>query len=165
MAIVGKRSQLLGLVQTKAAQYKVDPKLLDAIIIVESAYNPWAVRFEQDFPHIAVPTVFAKNNRTTIATERMLQKFSWGLCQVMGGTARYLSYGGPLTQLVDPEINLTVACKFLANLANEYPVDVQDQIAAYNAGSARRVSGSAGMRYVNQDYVNKVVKAMKMITF
>ena len=157
MTLIGSRPQLLSLVRNKALALKVDAKLLDAIITVESAYDPWAVRYEENYSYIAVPNVFAKNNRTTILTERTCQKISWGLSQTMGGTARFLGYGGPLPKLVDPDLNLTVACKLLVKLANEYP-QISDQIAAYNAGSVRRTPQG---EYVNQEYVNKVMNVYK----
>lgn len=156
MVQVGKRHQLLPLVETVATRYKIDAKLLDAIVTAESAYNPYAVRYEPNYNYITIPDSYAKNNRISIQTEKQCQKISWGLGQIMGGTARFIGYGGPLTQLVEPELNLTYVCKYLLRLANEYP-HVDDQIAAYNAGSVRKNSKA---QYVNQGYVDRVMGLM-----
>ena len=162
MALIGKRQQLLTFVKTTADKFKIDANLLDAIIVVESAYNPWAVRYEPNYNHVAIPDTFAKNNRISVQTERQCQKMSWGLAQLMGGTARFLSYGGPLTQLLDPETNIICSAKYILKLMVEFPY-LDDQIAAYNAGSPKKKSTGSGTEYVNQDYVSKVMRTMETL--
>jgi soluble lytic murein transglycosylase-like protein len=84
-------------------------------------------------------------------TERHTQMCSWGLMQVMGGTARELGLTGYLSQLCDPETGVQYGCRYLRRLFERYQI-WDDAIAAYNAGSPRRV----GPTYVNQGYVDKV---------
>jgi soluble lytic murein transglycosylase-like protein len=156
MPPIGRRQQLHPLVKSVAVRFNVDPELVDALVIVESSYNPWALRYEEHFHWLTNAELYAINNRITTATETQCQKFSWGLCQIMGGTARSLGFGGPLTKLMDPELNTVYACKYLGKLASKYPA-LDDMIAAYNAGSPRKGDNGA---YVNQGYVDKVKKAM-----
>ncbi len=108
MPIIGQRDQLLPLVIETAKKYRIDPAMLDAIIVTESAYNPWSIRFEPDFKPTTIPNGFAKKNGITAETEGQLLKFSFGLCQIMGDTARRLGFCGMLTSLCDPGTNLAL---------------------------------------------------------
>lgn len=137
-------------------RWRVDPKLMSAIITVESAWNPWAVRYEPNYGYPVVPDGYARTNNISKETERQCQHFSWGLCQVMGGTARYLGYNGALTQLLDPFTNLMYGCKYLSSKLKEYPT-TRDLISAYNAGTP--VMMPTG-KYANQDYVDRVLAAL-----
>lgn len=142
------------LIQSIAPKYNLDPKLITAFVQVESNFDTWAVRYEDHFEYIFNAELFAKANRITEATETQCQKMSWGLMQIMGGTARGLGYKGPLTALTDGEYNLHLACKYLVQLGRRYPGHSADIISAYNAGSVRlRPDGD----YSNQDYVEKVI--------
>jgi len=130
-----------------------DVELIYAIIDVESGWNPFAVRYEPHWRYI-VPvsnTMLAKMGITK-DTEEQLQKFSWGLMQIMGSVARELNYTEILTKLVIPAENINVGIRKVMALAKKYK-NIEDIIASYNAGSPRKISG----KYVNQDYVDKVL--------
>ncbi len=149
---------LRALVKEKCRNYpSVDPKLVDAIIQVESGYNPWAVRYEPKFTIRNIPDKYARMNGITVETERVLNKMSFGLGQIMGSTARWLGFQGPLTALCDPELNVTWMCKYLIKLKTENHV-LENVIASYNAGSVRR---DAEGKLVNQDYVDKVIAKLR----
>lgn len=135
---------------------KLDPILVAAIISVESAWNNWTVRAEPQFKWTWMVEEYAPKLQITETTERTLQKTSWGLMQLMGGTARELGYEGMLTQLCLPELGLDWGLRYLARIAKRH-TQLTDQIAAYNAGSPRR---GAGGQYKNQGYVDKVLAAM-----
>jgi len=91
-------------------------------------------------------------------TEKMFQKTSWGLMQVMGGVAREYGFRGWVTDLLDPVTNLKYGCTHLVNIKSRKNVkSLTDQIAAYNAGSPRRKAGC----YVNQVYVDSVMDKIK----
>lgn len=151
-----QREKLLPLVREKALKYNLDYKLLDAIIQVESSYNIYAVRFEAKSKSFVIPSKFAKINFITDETEEMLQKFSWGICQVMGSTARWLGYQGPIPHLCNADTNLNWACRFISRLKDQHGV-IENIIASYNAGSVRRKPDGS---FINQAYVNKVVSVM-----
>ena len=71
-------------------RFGVDARLMAAIITVESAWKPFAVRFEPKFNLRTLDCAkFAKDQGITEETERMLSMCSWGLGQVMGATALY----------------------------------------------------------------------------
>lgn len=134
--------------------FGVDDRVMAAIITVESAWRHWAVRFEPGFDLGESPTAkYAKENHITAATEAVLEKCSWGLGQVMGATARWLGFSGPLNSLCEPHTGMLWAVKYYARLSKRYE-SRDDRIAAYNAGSAVR----KGAAYANQAYVDKVLK-------
>lgn len=151
-----RRKKHLPIVKRLAKANNIPFRLLDAIITTESSYDQWAVRYEVNFKVNEDVVVFARKNGTTRATEVELEKFSWGLGQVMGGTARWLGYDGPLPLLCMPEQNILVMVKFINWLQNRY-TDNDEVIAAYNAGSARY---NADGSFRNQNYVDKVHKNM-----
>jgi soluble lytic murein transglycosylase-like protein len=142
------------LICEKSEQYNVDKNLIKAIIKVESAFNPLAIRYEPNFLYFVDVEKFAKKNNISIATEGILQKCSYGLMQLMGATARSLGFEDTLIKLFDPNLNLDWGLSFLSKLLKKYD-SIEDVIASYNAGVARRREG----RYVNQSYVDKVMKA------
>jgi soluble lytic murein transglycosylase-like protein len=133
----------------------VDADLMCAIFTVESAWDPYAVRFEPIFNISRHPAEkYAKKLGITAETERTLARCSWGLGQVMGTTARHLGFDGPLPMLCDPYTGATWAVRYMLRLQKRFP-DRNDQIAAYNAGTA---TFDTYKRYVNQAYVDKVLK-------
>ncbi len=131
-------------------------ELLAAIAKVESDFRPWAGRYETNYGWITSDTKrLAKENGITERTEIIWQKTSWGLCQIMGGTARDLGFEGLLSELLDPDLNLKYAMKLIDQLfARGYKED--QVISAYNAGAAKY--NETG-KFVNQKYVDKVKKA------
>lgn len=136
------------------ARFRVEPKVVAALITVESEWNPWAVRYEPGFYYTLDIKKYAEKVRITQATELQGQKTSWGLMQIMGGTARWLGYADALTKLVDPQTNLLWGIKYFVRKTEIYS-DVRDQVAAYNAGSARKDPFTG--QYQNQAYVDKVM--------
>jgi hypothetical protein len=136
----------------------VDPRLVAAIIETESSWVPWVVRYEPQFLYTVEVDRWAKAHRQSKATEQMLQRTSFGLMQLMGGTARGLGFEGNLTTLLVPELNVEWGCKLMAQLKQRYR-DRDDQIAAYNAGAAKRDALTG--EYRNQGYVDKVLRAFK----
>ncbi len=166
----------------KAAQaHGLDPDLVAAVCWQESKFNPDALRWEPKFQRKYIdrhPTYEKLDSKT-----RNLLASSLGLMQVMGVIAH--EFGLPLTLLEDlykPAVGLEYGCKKLQNLMRRYGVEenpkseyrlpqetsskarqsraarnprLEDAVAAYNAGIARR--GDKG-GYKNQGYVDKVLK-------
>lgn len=138
---------------------KLDPVLVGAICMVESAGDPWAVRIELHWQYYLELKKYADLNRITQTTEKAMQACSWGLMQVMGSVAREHGYAGPLQRLCEPEIGIRYGCKHLAKFTKKYD-SVYDVIASYNAGSPiKTMEGS----YRNQQYVSKVVQYMNSL--
>ena len=133
--------------------------LVAAIVQTESGGDPMAIRFEPDYKYVIKVNDFARANVITSTTELMLQKSSFGLCQIMGGLARELGHKGSLLELLIPEINLKLSVQHMKNLIVKYPTR-DDMIAAYNAGSPiKNLDG----KYRNQQYVDKVASYLNAL--
>lgn len=149
----------LNIIKAKACEQEVDPMLLAAICWQESRGFVYAVRYEHHFRWTYRIDKFAKMQNITEETEKHLQKQSYGLTQIMGGTARWLGFTGPLPALYKPENNLYWASKYLKYISTK-STNVKDILASYNAGSVvKDIKGN----YKNQAYVDKVFKYYKQI--
>ncbi len=90
-----------------------------------------------------------------------MRSTSFGWCQIMGQTARELGYDKPyLTELCSQEDNILYCIKYVHKLYFRYTI-LEDVIAAYNAGKARK--NFEGV-YVNQEYVDKVLNVYEILT-
>jgi len=177
-----------------AQEFGLDPALICALCEVESGWETRAIRQEVGYTYLyglaAGETgviaciqgaageqlhTLLKEIQSTIATEVVMQKTSWGLMQIMGAVARERGFGGWLTELCDPAVNLEWGCRHLRWMelnADSYGIELcadvltvptrlcglpQSLAAAWNGGAARFVNG----KYANQSYVDRVVKAME----
>jgi soluble lytic murein transglycosylase-like protein len=132
----------------------IDKHLAEAIVIAESAGNPWAINYEpryrylvnvrtgepfrkltpaestSEVPPIDFPTVAGDPDQEWIS-----QQASWGLMQIMGALARELGFKGPyLTELCRVDLNLRLGCVHLGNLLRWANENVEKAVGAYNAG-------------------------------
>ena len=144
-------TELTTLIKSSASRRSLPWELVYAICQVESSLNPSAIRHEPRYRWLV------GDNETMSPAERQDQMTSWGLMQVMGAVARELGHTGPLSDLLDPPTGLFYGCLHLRRFRAKYDI-WPDVIAAYNAGSPRRVAGQIGP-YVNQSYVDKVLAA------
>lgn len=132
------------IVAEAGAAWDVDLALIKAIIGAESEFNPTAYR-----------------------AEPQINDASYGLMQLLYGTARALGFTGATSQLYDPLTNVRLGTRFLADLiktAAQRGYGVDSAVSAYNAGfsavrpgDGKRVTNAAGSLFVNQAYVNRVL--------
>lgn len=143
------------LIKFFSTTYDLEERLVKAICYVESSFQPFASRYEPMWRFVSDASKYAYLCKTTVQTEIMQQSTSWGLMQVMGSVARELKFINYLPMLCLPEHGIEMGCKQLARLSKKYVVR-NDLAAAYNAGEAKH--NSMG-KYINQEYVDKVMKA------
>lgn len=136
------------LIEDAARQSGVPRDLVQAICLVESSMNQWAIRFEAQYRWLS------GNTETMSDTERMGQKTSWGLMQVMGAVARDYGFTGWFPMLCDPATGLKYGTRHLARFYQRHQ-NWPDAIASYNAGAPRRTDAGP---YVNQRYVDDVLR-------
>ncbi|MDR1874376.1 MAG: transglycosylase SLT domain-containing protein [Synergistaceae bacterium] len=149
---------MLGMIILSARQAQIPPELVLAIIETESGGNPYAVRMHPTYAY-TMPQA-KKPAACTLDTELYLQRSSLGLMQIMGATARSVGFDGWLPELFQPALNVQVGVGHLSSLMSKYrnKHGVNGVIAAYNAGSPRKRPDG---KFVNQGYVDKVLKAME----
>jgi hypothetical protein len=141
------------LVKAECERRQINPNVISAIISTESNWQANTARYEKNFTYTFKADLFANMFNITLQTENTLQKFSWGLMQIMGGTARDLGFSGWVPDLCKPEIGVMWGCEYFEKRCMDY-LDLNDQLAAYNAGSVKRKSNGS---YINQEYVDKVL--------
>jgi hypothetical protein len=128
------------------------------MIEVESGGNPQAMRYEPGYKYIYKPEDFARAHKVTLATEIELQKFSYGVLQIMGATARELGFKARMTNLLDGLAGFSWGVLYFARLRHQYTDVEADAVSAYNQGSPRRQFMTN--KYRNQEYVDKVYAAV-----
>ena len=126
-------SQLIVLARKAAAAQSLDPALVCAVIEQESAWNPWAMRYEPLFFAKYVASLYTNNKIG--ASEAYARGFSWGLMQVMGQVARESGFDALfLSTLCDPEQGLAVGCKVLRKKIDAMAGDTTRGLLAWNGG-------------------------------
>lgn len=138
---------------TECDKYDLIPAYIEAIIAVESGGQAYATRYEPGFNYFEQPEYWANRLRQSVDTELAGQKFSWGLCQIMGGTARHYGFSGYFPELCLPSVGIHFGCLVFNQKLLKYG-NYTDAIAAYNAGSVKKINE----RYTNQVYVDKVLR-------
>jgi soluble lytic murein transglycosylase-like protein len=127
-------AQLLSLARKIAAAHSLDPALVCAVVEQESAWNPWAMRYEPAFFTKYVASLYT-NNKVS-ASEAYARGFSWGLMQVMGQVARENGFDEPfLSALCDPADGLDIGCKVLRKKLDVMAGDVTRGLQAWNGGA------------------------------
>jgi soluble lytic murein transglycosylase-like protein len=106
--------EVIELARRIAAAHGLDPALACAVIEQESAWNPWAVRYEPGFLSRYVAPLYTAGKLS--ATEAYTRSMSWGLMQVMGQVAREFGFPGKyLSELCDPATGIEFGCRKLAD--------------------------------------------------
>ena len=125
--------QLISLARRAAAAQSLDPALVCAVVEQESAWNPWAIRYEPLFFAKYVAPLYTNNKIS--ASEAYARGFSWGLMQVMGQVAREFAFDAPfLSALCDPEQGLALGCKVLRKKFDNAAGDATRALLAWNGG-------------------------------
>jgi soluble lytic murein transglycosylase-like protein len=140
------RAELIALARTAADAHQLDAALVCAICEQESAWNPWAIRYEPAFfAHYVAPQL---NSGRISVTESQARAFSWGLMQVMGQVAREHNFGAdfpaaapsipnnaaPLSQLCDPATGLDVGCQVFSAKLSAAHGDIPRALQLWNGG-------------------------------
>ena len=153
-----KSEEIFDLCRVISKAHQVDPILVIAICGQESNYTPSSVRFEPKWNYLFETEKFARKLKITQATEEQLQKFSWGIMQVMGSVARELGFDKALPELIKADLGIYYGILKLSVLATKYK-NQTDQIASYNGGNATKVNGI----YRNHKYVDSILKRMSVL--
>ena len=118
-------------INAAAGQAGVNPQLLSALVYVESKGVATAKRVEPD-------------GRT-----------SYGLAQILCGTAQEMGFTGQCGELLAPDLSLKYGAEYLKSRLNLYGLDLG--ILSYNTGSPQR--DQSGNLYDPNQYIYKVKAA------
>jgi soluble lytic murein transglycosylase-like protein len=126
--------EIIELARRVASAHSLDPALVCAVIEQESAWNPWAVRYEPGFLSRYVAPLYTAGKLS--ATEAYTRSMSWGLMQVMGQVAREAGFEeASLAELCDPVAGVDWGCRLLAARLARAHGDVAAALLAWNGGA------------------------------
>lgn len=126
--------ETINLARRIGATHGIEPQLVCAVIEQESAWNPWAVRYEPGFLSRYVAPLYTAGKLS--ATEAYTRSMSWGLMQVMGQVAREHGFAEPsLAELCDPATGVEFGCRVLAERLARAKGDVPAALLAWNGGT------------------------------
>jgi soluble lytic murein transglycosylase-like protein len=126
--------EIIDLARRIAAEHGIDPPLACAVIEQESAWNPWAVRYEPRFLSRYIAPLYTAGKLS--ATEAYTRSMSWGLMQVMGQVAREFGFDEPsLAELCDAATGIEFGCRILATRLTRAKGDVAAALIAWNGGA------------------------------
>jgi soluble lytic murein transglycosylase-like protein len=128
-----KVDRIQDIIRFSAIANKLPERIILALVEKESTFQPNVIRFEPKYRWLVTPEKFVTPSNT-LETEKMLQKCSFGLFQIMGGNIRTLGLEGSLPKAFDIPTNVSLGMRFLIKLFSKYS-DVRDALSAYNAGS------------------------------
>lgn len=116
-------------IRAAAAQWGLDPLLLEAQVLVESGGYTDAFRFEQGFwmNYLKNKAEWAGQNARRVSS-------SYGLMQIMYPVAKEIGFVGKPEELFIPEVGLWWGCKKLKQLIEWADGDMQKALVAYNGG-------------------------------
>jgi soluble lytic murein transglycosylase-like protein len=126
--------EIIDLTRRIACDHALDPALVCAVIEQESAWDPWAVRYEPGFLSRYVAPLYTAGKLS--ATEAYTRSMSWGLMQVMGQVAREFGFEEPsLAELCDAATGVEFGCRILAARIARAKGDVSAALQAWNGGA------------------------------
>jgi soluble lytic murein transglycosylase-like protein len=126
--------EIIELARRIASAHGLEPALVCAVIEQESAWNPWAVRYEPGFLSRYIAPLYTAGKLS--ATEAYTRSMSWGLMQVMGQAARESGFEDPsLAELCDPAAGVEWGCRLLAKRLARARGDVPAALLAWNGGT------------------------------
>ena len=127
--------EIIDLARQIAAEHSLEPALVCAVIEQESAWNPWAVRYEPGFLARYVAPLYTAGKLS--ATEAYTRAMSWGLMQVMGHVAREFGFEeSSLAELCEPAIGIEFGCRILSKRVARAKGDVPTALLAWNGGAS-----------------------------
>ena len=118
-----------GLIQSFANQYRLDPNLVEAVVIAESNGCTDAFRYEPEFYQR-----YLKDNPEYRGMLPRRVSSSYGLMQVMYSTAREHGFRDLPEVLFQPNVGLQYGCLHLAKVIQQANGNVREALARYNGG-------------------------------
>lgn len=139
-------------IETAAHFYKIDPDLVEAIVVCESSGQSDAFRHEPGFWKRYLQTLpeYQSANPRRVSS-------SYGLMQVMFSTAKLYGFIKDPEYLFVPSVNLDFGCQHLAKLLRWADGDVEKACAAYNGGQGNWKADAP------QAYAKKVWRTLKEV--
>jgi soluble lytic murein transglycosylase-like protein len=144
------KTSIKNAITISAKRFKLDFRLIKAIIKAESKFVPFACRYEE---HLKTAKWYLK----VLSCKEKKNNYSFcsiGEMQILYGNAKAMGFKGSPLELFYSQNNIYYGTRLLKNFCLKYN-NLQDAISAYNQGSPRKYKNG---RYRNQKYVDTVMK-------
>lgn len=129
------QSDMVAIVKAEASEYQLFPEVMCAIAEQESAWNPWAIRYEPAFyEHYVAPLL--KSGEVKSPTEATARAISWGLFQTMGQSVREIGFIAPMASLCEPATSAIWGCKLFTVKLQHAGGNLEKALALWNGGGA-----------------------------
>ena len=129
------QEELIALARSAASRHQLYPELVCAIIEQESAWNPWAIRYEPAFYDRYILPLRARGE-VIHETEARARATSWGLMQVMGQVAREAGFANTfLSELCDPPSAIETGCAVFNRKLAVAEGNVSKALLLWNGGA------------------------------
>jgi len=153
--------ELLVLVRDAANRYELWSEIVCAVIEQESAWDPWALRYEPAFYQRYVQPQVSRGSINN-ETEARARAFSWGLMQVMGQVAREHGFAArSLTELCEPATGLDVGCRVLTAKLAAAKGNMVRALLLWNGGGNRDYPAAVMARAAHYAVVPQISSLMK----
>lgn len=137
-------------IENMCALFHLDPDLIEAIVVTESAGKTHAYRYEPGFWHR-----YMKDKPQWDGANPARVSSSYGLMQIMYPVALENGFQENAPEyLFVPTIGLYWGCKHFRSLLDWAKQNVEQALAAYNGGKR----GNEAPPYRNQWYVDRVLR-------
>ena len=136
-------------IEAAAARFGLDPDLVEAIVLTESAGKTHAYRYEPQFwaKYLAPKPEWQHEHPERVSA-------SYGLMQVLYVVAKEVGFKQSAPEyLFVPDIGLEFGCRKLRQLLDWSKGNREQALAAYNGGKKANTKPP----YRNQTYVNRVL--------
>lgn len=110
--------------------YKVNPDIIEAMIAIESSYQPWITGDDDE---------------------------SQGLMQIQVPSAKERGFRGTSSQLRNPRLNIKYGTKYYSWLRHTWKLDVYNALDAYNRGIGRVTKRPYKGKWEKHKYVGKIL--------
>lgn len=136
---------ILDTINKYSAAYNISSKFLLALIETESGFNPYAFRYEPNYRWVYPVDPIAKKLNITKESALIMQKCSYGLCQIMGAVFYEFNFIISQAEMYNIDTNIKCACMILGrrkdryNISNDRPDQLYD---VYNSGKINDKDGN-----------------------
>lgn len=139
---------ILAFLQTLSIELSVPPKVLPAIIMQESSFQPDALSHKNAKGLMQITPIAVKEVLRQVKLKRLPK-----ICNVSGDP-------------FDPRVNMTLGACYFKLMLMEFDKNVRHSLAAYNSGSYRvlqHIKEGRELPPETRDYIKKIPKHMAAV--
>lgn len=131
--------EIISAVEKHSTLSNIPMRFLYALILTESNFNQFAIRHEPNYKWVYSPKEMAAVLKISKEEVVKIQKYSYGVCQIMGAVFHELSFNIMPDEMYNIDVNIGCACKLLGRLKHKYSLTNQMPTQLYDAFNSGKV--------------------------